>query len=337
MVLASIGNGWGAFKLEERNLGLYSRRTNVEYKDYYKVLGLAKSATEKEIKAAYRKLARKHHPDMNQGNPKAEARFKEIGEAYEVLSDPEKRKRYDELGADWKSHRPAAPGAGGWPGGGQRVDFGDFGGSGAAGFSDFFSTFFGGSGGSGGFPGFDSERAGEVGAGRRASAEPEVVLTLEEVLKGATRTVELSESGPKSRIEVRIPPGVREGSRVRVAGEKGDGKRRREFHLRVRIAPHPVFERKGEDLQASVKVPLTTAVLGGEVDVPTLEGPVGHEDPGRNHRGPDLSPAREGPAPPRVRRGTGRHPGDPQRGPAEAAIFAAARAFRGVAASRRLE
>jgi curved DNA-binding protein len=278
MVLASIGNGWGAFKLEERNLGLYSRRTNVEYKDYYKVLGLAKSATEKEIKAAYRKLARKHHPDMNQGNPKAEARFKEIGEAYEVLSDPEKRKRYDELGADWKSHRPAAPGAGGWPGGGRRVDFGDFGGSGAAGFSDFFSTFFG-SGGVSGFPGFDSDQGGEMGAGRRASAEPEVVLTLEEVLQGATRTVELSESGPKSRIEVRIPPGVREGSRVRVAGEKGDGKRRREFHLRVRIAPHAVFERKGEDLQASVKVPLTTAVLGGEVDVPTLEGPVAMKIP----------------------------------------------------------
>jgi curved DNA-binding protein len=280
MVLASIGNGWGAFKLEDRNFGLYSRRTKVEYKDYYKVLGLAKSATEKEIKAAYRKLARKHHPDMNQGNPKAEARFKEIGEAYEVLSDPEKRKRYDELGADWKSHRPAAPGAGGWPGGGQRVDFGDFGGSGAAGFSDFFSTFFGPGGGfSGGFPGFDPDRAGEVGAGRRASAEPEVVLTLEEVLNGATRTVELSESGPKSRIEVRIPSGVREGSRVRVAGEKGDGKRRREFHLRVKIAPHPVFERKGEDLQASVKVPPTTAVLGGEVEVPTLEGPVAMKIP----------------------------------------------------------
>ncbi|HEX9204137.1 MAG TPA: DnaJ domain-containing protein, partial [Vicinamibacteria bacterium] len=111
----------------------------VEYKDYYKILGVAKGATEKEIKAAYRKLARKHHPDMNQGNPKAEARFKEIGEAYEVLSDPEKRKRYDELGANWNSFRQA-PGAGAWPGGGEvRVDFGDLGGGGG-GFSDFFRT-----------------------------------------------------------------------------------------------------------------------------------------------------------------------------------------------------
>ena len=103
----------------------------VEYKDYYKILGVAKGATEKEIKAAYRKLARKHHPDMNQGNPKAEARFKEIGEAYEVLSDPEKRKRYDALGANWNSFRNAPPGAGAWPGGGEvRVDFGDLGGGG---------------------------------------------------------------------------------------------------------------------------------------------------------------------------------------------------------------
>ena len=247
----------------------------MEYKDYYKVLGVAKNATEKEIKAAYRKLARKHHPDMNQGNPKAEARFKEIGEAYEVLSDPEKRKRYDQLGADWKSHRSAAPGAGAWPGGGQvRVDFGDLGGSGAAGFSDFFSTFFGG----GGFPGFDAERPGD-GSGGRASAEPEIVLSLEEVLKGATRTVELDEQGPRRRVEVRIPPGVRAGTRVRVAGEAGDGKRRREFYLRVQIAPHPVFERKGDDLQTSIKVPLTTAVLGGEVEVPTLEGPVAMKIP----------------------------------------------------------
>lgn len=248
----------------------------MEYKDYYKVLGVAKHASEKEIKAAYRKLARKHHPDMNQGNAKAEARFKEIGEAYEVLSDPEKRKRYDQLGADWKSYRPAAPGAGAWPGGGQvRVDFGDLGGSGAGGFSDFFSTFFGG----GGFPGFDADRAGEGGSGGGAGAEPEIVLSLEEVLKGATRTVELEEAGPRRRVEVRIPPGVRDGSRVRVAGEAGDGKRRREFYLRVRIAPHPVFERKGENLQASIKVPLTTAVLGGEVEVPTLEGPVAMKIP----------------------------------------------------------
>ena len=247
----------------------------MDFKDYYKTLGVAKSATAKEIKAAYRKLARKHHPDMNQGNAKAEARFKEIGEAYEVLSDPEKRKRYDQLGADWKSHRPAAPGAGAWPGG--RAGPGGLWrprGLRGRGLFGLLQHLLRG----GGFPGFDADRSGE-GSGGRASAEPEIVLTLEEVLKGATRTVELDEQGPRRRVEVRIPPGVRAGTRVRVAGEAGDGKRRREFYLRVQIAPHPVFERKGDDLPTSIKVPLTTAVLGGEVEVPTLEGPVAMKIP----------------------------------------------------------
>jgi len=251
----------------------------VEYKDYYKILGVAKGATEKEIKAAYRKLARKHHPDMNQGNPKAEARFKEIGEAYEVLSDPEKRKRYDELGANWNSFRQA-PGAGAWPGGGEvRVDFGGVGGGGG-GFSDFFRTFFGGAGGSGGFSGFETGSMEDLFGGR-GHAEQEVALSLEEVLHGATRTVQVGPTGSKRRVEVRIPAGVREGSRVRVAGEKtgASGRRARDLYLHVRIAPHPTFERKGDDLQASVRVPLTTAVLGGEAQVPTLEGPVGIKIP----------------------------------------------------------
>ena len=247
----------------------------VEYKDYYKILGVAKGATEKEIKAAYRKLARKHHPDMNQGNPKAEARFKEIGEAYEVLSDPEKRKRYDELGANWNSFRQA-PGAGAWPGGGEvRVDFGDLGGAGG-GFSDFFRTFFGGAEGAG----FETGNIEDLFGGR-GDTEQEVVLTLEEVLHGAARTVQVGPPGSRRRVEVRIPAGVREGSRVRVAGEKSgaSGRRPRDLYLRVRIAPHPTFERKGDDLQASLRVPLTTAVLGGEAQVPTLEGPVGIKIP----------------------------------------------------------
>jgi curved DNA-binding protein len=247
--------------------------SGIEYKDYYKILGVAKGATEKEIKAAYRKLARKHHPDMNQGNPKAEARFKEIGEAYEVLSDPEKRKRYDALGANWNSYRQA-PGPGPWPGGGEvRVDFGDLGG---AGFSDFFRTFFGGAGVSG----FESG-SGEELFGSRGDTEHEVVLTLEEVLNGASRAVQLGPPSARRRVEVRIPPGLREGSRVRVPGEGtgAPGRRRGDLYLRVRIAPHATFERKGEDLQASLKVALTTAVLGGEAQVPTLEGPVGIKIP----------------------------------------------------------
>jgi curved DNA-binding protein len=250
----------------------------MEYKDYYRVLGVAKTATEKEIKAAYRKLARKHHPDVNPGNKGAEAKFKEINEAYEVLGDKEKRKRYDELGANWEAYgRAAGPrGARGWPGGGVRVEFEDLGGGG--GFSDFFRTFFGGGGGFGGFGGFPGgERGEEVLPG--ADAEGDVELTLGEVLKGTTR--EVSVRGSKRRVEVKIPPGVREGSRVRVAGEggKGSGGRRGDLYLRVRIAPDPTFERKGDDLQTTVRVPLTSAVLGGEAQVRTLEGPVGIKIP----------------------------------------------------------
>jgi DnaJ-class molecular chaperone len=241
----------------------------MEYKDYYRVLGVAKGATEKEIKAAYRKLARKHHPDVNPGNKEAEARFKEIGEAYEVLGDKEKRKRYDELGSNWNAFsRGATPGQP-WPGGGVRIDFEDLGGGG---FSDFFRTFFGGAGG----PGFGgAEQSFSAGS----DAEGEIELTLAEVLRGTTR--EVAVAGSRRRVEVKIPAGVRDGSRVRVAGEggKGAGGRRGDLYLRVRIAPDPTFERRGDDLQTTLRVPLTAAVLGGEAQVTTLEGPVGIKIP----------------------------------------------------------
>jgi len=236
---------------------------------------VAKNASDKEIKAAYRKLARKFHPDVNQGDAKAEARFKEINEANEVLSDAEKRKRYDELGSDWARYQ-TAPNQGPFGGGRVRVDTSGFGGD----FSDFFRTFFGG-----GFSGFGGGPEGsfdpDLQGGRGSDVEHDIELTLEEVAKGTTRLLGLS--GPtgkgQRKVEVKIPAGVREGSRVRVAGEGGGGRRKGDLYLRVRIAPHPLFERRGEDLLTSVSVPLTTAVLGGEGSVPTMEGPVGIKIP----------------------------------------------------------
>jgi DnaJ-class molecular chaperone len=242
----------------------------MEYRDYYKVLGVPKTATEKEIKTAYRKLARQYHPDMNPGDKRAEARFKEIGEAYEVLSDPGKRKRYDELGANWQVYERAARGGAGagWPGGfspgagNVRVEFGEE----FSGFSDFFKTFFGGGFSGGGF--------GDVfGGGASPGQDVESILevSLEEVLKGTKRTLRLS----GREVEVKVPPGVREGSRLRVAGEGGAGRRggpKGDLYLRVEVRPHFLFERRGDDLATTVKVPLTTAVLGGEMTVPTLDG-----------------------------------------------------------------
>jgi DnaJ-class molecular chaperone len=261
----------------------------VEYKDYYKTLGVPKTATEKEIKAAYRKLARKHHPDMNPGNKQAEAKFKEINEAYEVLSDPEKRKRYEEVGSDWSSYAQRGPAAG-WPPGGGRVhvDMGGFGGEEAGGFSDFFRTIFGG----GGFGGAGTEGFGGFGRGAGVEMpgqdlEHGIDLTLEEVLRGATRTLRVGDGGTGRTVEVKIPAGVREGQRVRVAGEGGPGRggQRGDLFLKVHILPHARFDLKDNDLHTTFTVPLTIAVLGGEADVPTLDGTIGIKIPPESPNG----------------------------------------------------
>jgi DnaJ-class molecular chaperone len=270
----------------------------MEFKDYYATLGLTKSASDKEIKQAFRKLARKYHPDVNPGDKAAETRFKEINEANEVLGDPEKRKKYDELGANWRMYEQAQQqggGPGGSPFGGFNVHFG---GGGPGGgyrtmtpeemeqlfgdqnpFSDFFTTFFGG----GGFAGEETGR--RQGGGSRAAGrsrhrqgrdvEHEIELTLEDAFHGSTRRLSLQHDGEARTVDVRIPAGVGDGSRVRVAGEGEHGSgggTSGDLYLRVRLQPHPVFERKGRDLYVRVPLPVTMAVLGGEAEVPTISG-----------------------------------------------------------------
>jgi curved DNA-binding protein len=273
----------------------------MDFKDYYSTLGVAKTATDKEIKQAFRKLARKFHPDVNPGDKSAEAKFKEINEANEVLGDPEKRKKYDELGANWRVYEQAGAGAGANPfaGGGGRwnVDFGGgagggsgyrtmtedemrdmFGGTGGDNpFSDFFQTFFGGGG-----VHVDEDPGGSRRGGRARTRtrtgrdfEQEIELPLEDAFSGTQRRLAISTDGQHRTVDVRIPPGVGDGSRVRVSGEgeagAGGGKAG-DLYLRIRLAPHARFERKGRDLYTKVPVPLTTAVLGGEAEVTTLGG-----------------------------------------------------------------
>jgi curved DNA-binding protein len=277
----------------------------LEFKDYYQTLGVSKTASDKEIKQAYRKLARKFHPDVNPGDKAAEARFKEINEANEVLADPDKRKKYDELGANWRMYEQAQA-AGGWPGGGAGPGspFGDMGGQGGTWtinmggpggyrtmteeemqdlfgdqdpFSDFFKTFFGG--GAGGARDTGRARTGRAARSLKGrDIEHPVDLTLEEAFHGATRRISIKQQGGHARsVDVRIPPGVRDGSRVRAAGEGEGGSNggpAGDLYLRVQTRPHPVFERKGDDLHTTVTVPLTIAVLGGEAQVPTINGSV---------------------------------------------------------------
>jgi curved DNA-binding protein len=256
----------------------------MEFKDYYKTLGVAKTATEKEIKQAFRKLARKLHPDVNPGDKASEARFKEVNEAYEVLGDPTSRKKYDELGANWRMYEQAGaqganPFAGGFggarPRGGVRTMsqeemeelFGD-----SNPFSDFFTTFFGG--GVGGGPAAGA-RAGRVRQRPGRDIENEIELSLEDAYQGTTQRLVLTHDGQRRTVDVRIPAGVITGSRVRISGEGEQGVGGAEsghLYLRVRLVPHPVFELKGRDLHVRVPVPVTTAVLGGEADVQTLAG-----------------------------------------------------------------
>ena len=244
-------------------------------RDYYDVLGVKRDASEKDIRQAYRKLARKLHPDVNPDDKAAETRFKEVSEAYEVLSDKEKRAKYDRYGHDWQfAEQAEAARAQGFGSGGFRTrtyTSGDF---------SEADDLFGGGDGLGGIFG---DLFGRGGAGRRRGEtipgqdiEQPVTVTLEEAFNGTARILSIpTPDGTARRLEVRIPPGVRDGSRVRVASEGSPspfGGPRGDLYLVVSVAPHKSFERKDDDLTVKVPVPLHIAVLGGEVEVPTLRG-----------------------------------------------------------------
>lgn len=245
------------------------------YKDYYAVLGVARDASDKEIKAAYRRLARKNHPDVNPGDKQAEDRFKEIGEAHDILGDPEKRRKYDQFGEQWKAFSQG----GGSAQSGYRTTTTGFG-PGPGGLEDLFRSLFGDTGFS--TAGFQEP----MGSGRArrpqgGDLETEVTITLEEAQRGVVRNLRLNIPGGRwnldqgtrqsdSRsLDVRIPAGIADGKKVRAAGQGSAGG---DLYVVVRVAPHTRFERRDDDLTTEVSVPYTTAALGGEVQVPTLRG-----------------------------------------------------------------
>jgi len=302
----------------------------MEYLDYYALLGVPRTADEKQIRDAFRKLARKYHPDVNQGDKSAEARFKQINEAYEVLSNKEKREKYDTLGADWERisrdeelRRRYAGEAGSAP------DGGDAGGD----FSDFFSTFFGGGhrgGGAGGF--WDVFQGGGGGAGggaRGLDVEAEMTVTLDEAANGTMRRLDLQiedlcpECGgsgmvaaesrregstrtvsarpcPQCRgagvipahrtVNARIPPGVTDNARLRLAGQGGHSSRGEagDLYLRIRLAPHPVFKVEERNLLCELPVWDFEAALGAQIDAPALQGRVRVKVPAGSQSGQTL-------------------------------------------------
>lgn len=258
----------------------------VKFRDYYEILGVSKTASQDEIRKAFRKLARQHHPDVSKEKASAEEKFKEINEAYEVLSDEEKRQKYDQLGANWNQPGgyqtpPGWEGAPGSRGGGGSFAGGDFE-FGGTGFSDFFEMFFGSRRGGGGRPGGGGFDFGGYGGGRPGVARGEdltadLMVTMEEALRGGKRSVSFRRSG-SSKVEtydVKIPAAVYEGQRIRLKGqgEAGiGGGESGDLFLRVRIAQHPEFEREEADLYYDLEVTAPEAVLGGEFQVPTLDG-----------------------------------------------------------------
>ena len=265
----------------------------VQYKDYYQSLGVARTASADDIKKAFRKLAREFHPDVAKDKKKAEEKFKEINEAYEVLSDPEKRRKYDELGANWKSgaeFRPP-PGQGGFGGdpafrGGRRMTSEDFETQfGGTGFSDFFEQLFG------------SRMRGANGFGRGGTVSPEdfarqsrdiegdIMVTLEEARRGSLRTVTIRHENRTDSHQVKIPAGITEGQKLRITGR---GEHGGDLYLRVRLAKHPDFEVDGHNLVHELELAPWEAALGAEIAVPTLDGKVNIKIPAGTASGQKL-------------------------------------------------
>ena len=275
-------------------------------KDYYQILGVNRNASEKEIKQAYRRLARRYHPDINPGDKSAEAKFKEINAAYEVLSNPEKRKKYDQFGEQWEYAEQFAKSRGqervrwDFGRGGTTFEYGDL-----SDFGDIFSRLFGDS---------DIDFRSRRKPRRGRDIESSIEITLEEAYHGSTRIIQLQTeelctacggtgrvgnrvcticngTGGKitpKRLEVKIPAGVRDGSRIRIAGEGSPGLAggsKGDLYLVVKVLPHKLFDRKGDDLYTEVSVNLATAILGGEVRLPTLDGNISLKIPPETQNG----------------------------------------------------
>jgi curved DNA-binding protein len=272
----------------------------VRYKDYYESLGVPRTASEGEIKKAFRKLAREYHPDVAKDKKKAEEKFKEINEAYEVLSDPAKRKKYDELGPNWKqgSEFQAPPGWGNFGsgrnfrGGNVRGEEFEFSGTG---FSDFFEQLFGARGRGAGFRGRDfggnAGYADEEFAERGRDIEGDIMVTLEEAMRGSVRTVNVRHNSRNESYQVKIPAGVTEGQKLRVAGrgEAGaGGGEAGDLYLRVRLAKHPDFEVDDHNLNYEAELAPWEAVLGASIYVPTLDGRVNIKIPAGTQNGQKL-------------------------------------------------
>ena len=272
----------------------------VKFRDYYEILGVPRTAKEEEIKKSYRKLARKYHPDLNPNNKQSEEKFKEISEAYEVLGDPEKRQKYDQLGANWKAGADFTPppnwgGAGGGYQGPINMEdlFGRANQQRGNAFSDFFEALFGGMGAMGGMGGMSGMGDAEAGRRTRAGTRPtratesetELALSLEDMHRGTTRKLTVRLGNAEKTIDIRIPPGARDDSKIRIPGGGPNGA---DLYVRLRQQPHPKFTVNGDDSEVEVAITPWEAALGATIEVPTLDGKADIRVPPGIHSGQRL-------------------------------------------------